>query len=143
MGKELTPEEIDKLDPQIKDLVVALNILGYETMTSCQGGENHAFKLATIGFETHLDKQQHLIKINNLTEFFEKYKKLKGFHYLIVDGTGYPIYIKDNKIQPRLDYPIYTLYVHIDKEGSKIADFINYDFEFEFERINTCIFTLI
>lgn len=39
----------DKLDPGIRQAVLKFRELGYETMTSCESGAGHAFKIPTVG----------------------------------------------------------------------------------------------
>ena len=41
--------DIDLVDSEIKPIVELLNSNGYETFTSCQGGEGHSFNKPTVG----------------------------------------------------------------------------------------------
>lgn len=48
--KVINPDEIEGLDPKIKNIVTLLINEGVETFESCEGGANHAFPEPTIRF---------------------------------------------------------------------------------------------
>ena len=67
------------LDPKIKKAVRLLRTAGFETMTSCQGGDGHAFKKPTIGITINHSRVNQIIEFLETQNIFDvKIKKRIG-----------------------------------------------------------------
>lgn len=122
----LTQEIINTLDPGIRDLVLQLNSDGIETMTSCQGGENHSFSIATIGFETINDKDKHWNKVRQIDNWMQNYvfETDNKYYYILAEIVCYEALCEEFKGELKLkankDKTFYVIYLYLSKNRKEI-----------------------
>lgn len=122
----LSQEIIDNLDSGIKNLVIELNENGFETMTSCEGGENHCFPIATIGFETINDKDKHWNKVRQIDNWMQDYvfETNNKYYYILAEIVCYEVlceeYKGELKLKANKDKTFYVIYLYLSKNRKEI-----------------------
>jgi hypothetical protein len=77
--------DANRLDPRIGKAVVKFRSLKLVTFTSCQGGEDHCFKVPTIGIymkHERLDEMRALLEANGFTGLNFRLKTSKNKYFI-------------------------------------------------------------